>query len=156
VALVGGKAQAHERLGGLALPALLAHEAEGFREVVQQYPRATGTRFRSGGGASAWRANFDPGFPVTETGDGLIEDGQQHGLTSLVGTVPHSKPDHLRWWALLEEEMQEVAILRHHHCASQSGLGEDHTVIRIPEAELSNWHRLDRSELCCDPICQGW
>jgi hypothetical protein len=84
-------------------------------------------------------------------GQRRLRGAQQHGLKSLIGTVPHTKPDHLRWWALLEEERQKVAILGDHHGASRSRLGEDHTVIRIPEAEISDWHRLNRSELCCDP-----
>jgi hypothetical protein len=91
-----------------------------------------------------------------ETGDGLIEGEHQDGLKSLVGTVPHSKPDHLRWWALLEEEMKEVAIFRHHHGPCRSGLGKDLTVISIPEAELSYRHRLDVGESRRDPTREGW
>ncbi|CAK6694980.1 hypothetical protein IFHNHDMJ_01734 [Synechococcus sp. CBW1107] len=91
-----------------------------------------------------------------KAGDGLIKRSQQDCLKSLVGSVSHTKPDHLWWGALLEEKSEEVAIFRHHNGTCGLRVGEDVTVFGISEAEIPDRHGLDVRPLRHDPGRQGW
>jgi hypothetical protein len=77
-------------------------------------------------------------------------------LKGLVGTVPYTKPDHLWWRTLLEEESEEVTIFRHHNSHCRPHLGEDLLVFGISEAQIPDWHGLDVRPLRHDPGRQGW
>ena len=108
------------------------------------------------GSSSDRRANLDPGLPFPQTCDGLIKSSQQNRLKGLVGTVPYTKPDHLWWGPLHEEESEEAAIFRHHNSLCRFGLGEVLPVFCIPEAQIPDRHGLDVRPLRHDPRSQGW
>jgi hypothetical protein len=91
-----------------------------------------------------------------KAGDGLIKRSQQDRLKGLVGTVAHTKPDHLWWGTVLEEESEEVAIFRHHNGACGLRVGKDVTVFGISEAQFPDRHGLDVRPSRHDPRCQGW
>jgi len=76
-------------------------------------------------------------------------------LKDLVGTVPHTKPDHLWWGTLVEEESEEVAIFRHDNSPCGLRVGEDVTVFGISEAQISDRHGKDARPLRHDPRCKG-